>query len=90
MYYGFLKFLILSLEIIMMTGTHACRIEWCHVSQVFSVSICFVFNLLHSSANQQLFEKSFVIKVTTMKNTDDFFLPSRAKHKIDTFHGQQR
>ena len=31
-----------------------------------------MFNLLHSSTNQELFESTSVIKVATMKNTDDF------------------
>ena len=31
-----------------------------------------MFNPLHSSTNQELFQSTSAIKITTMKNTDDF------------------
>ena len=47
-----------------------------------------VFNPLHSSTNQELFEKYSAIKTATMKNTDDFCYegkPSRAIVKSTLF-----
>jgi len=39
-----------------------------------------VFDSLHSSTNQELFESISVIKVTTMKSTDDFSLHKGSQH----------
>jgi len=46
-----------------------------------------IFNPLFSSMNQQLFKRTFVIKVAT---TDDFRNKWKPSHAIDTFHGEQR
>ena len=47
-----------------------------------------MFNPLHSSTNQELFENTSVIKIATMKNMDDFRYegkPSRAIAKSTLF-----
>jgi len=46
-----------------------------------------MFNPLFSSTNQQLFKRTFLIKVAT---TDDFRNKWRPSHAIDTFRGEQR
>jgi len=46
-----------------------------------------MFNLLFSSTNQQLFKRTFVIKVAT---TDDFRNKWKLSGAIDTFRGEQR
>jgi len=40
--------------------------------------LCFVASLLHSSINQELFKNSSVIKVATVKSTDDFHYAKEA------------
>jgi len=50
-------------------------------------------NPLCSSTNQQLLKGTFAIKVATMKIINGFCYEwklSRAHHKINTFHGEQR
>ena len=47
-----------------------------------------MFNQLHSSTNQELFESTSAIKIATMKNTDDFHFEgksSRATTKSTPF-----
>ena len=47
-----------------------------------------MFNPLHSSMNQELFEKHFCNQVVTIKNTDNFHYegkPSRATAKLTLF-----
>jgi len=44
-----------------------------------------MFNLLFSSTNQQLFKRTFVIKIAT---TDDFRNKWKPSHAIDTFRGE--
>jgi len=46
-----------------------------------------MFNPLCSSTNQQLFKRTFVIKVATM---DDFHNKWKPSHAIDTFRSEQR
>jgi len=39
-----------------------------------------MFDTLHSSKNKELFESTFVIKVATIKNTDDFCYKRKPLH----------